>query len=157
RQLFAGVHPLRRAWISDDESRLAVDRRARVEPQVIGRRRRLAVLIGAQEACIERVAREVEIVRIAAELRRLRFGHPDKPNVAVLAIGVELVRAARVKLDTRAAAGRFVGATRTFQTGGRRIARLDCGFAGRRADRVLYVRRHVTNSSYHFGLLSGAL
>ena len=88
---------------------------------------RLAVLIGAQEAGIERVAREVEIVGVAAELRGLRFGRPDDPHVAIFAIGVELVLAAAVERDDLAAGGRRVGAAGAFDLRDGGGARLDRG------------------------------
>ncbi len=104
---------------------------------------RLAVFVGAQEAGIHRVAREIEIVGIAAELRGLRFGCPRQPHVRIFAIGVELVLAAAVQADDLAAGGGEVAAAGFLDLGNDRRPRLDRGLALGFADRGFDARGDV--------------
>ncbi len=60
---------------------------------------RLAILIKTQETDVERIARKVEIVRVAAEEGGLELRREDQPDVGVLVALVELVLAALVEAD----------------------------------------------------------
>ena len=123
---------------------------------MLRRRDRLAVLVSAQERGIERVAREVEIVGVAAELRRLGLGRPDDPDVAIFVIGVELVLAAAVQRHDLAALDLGVGAARFFDPRDGGGLGLDRGQPGRAADRAFDVAGDVADRGDHLGLLARA-
>ena len=98
-QLVGGEQAVGAARIADDEHGLALlGRRAR-PGQMRGRRHGLAVLVKPHEREIEIVAREIEIVRIAAEERGLHFGREHQPHVGIFAVDVELVLAALIQAD----------------------------------------------------------
>ena len=156
-ELLAREQALGRSRIADYEHGLAIDRCTRVPLEMRRRGDRLAVLVSAQKACIHRVAREVEIVGIATELRGLRFRRPGQPDVAIFAIGVELVLAPAVEADDLAAGGGGVGAAGAFQRGGGGGAGANRLGPGERADRLLHPRGHVADRGHHLGLLPGAL
>ena len=123
---------------------LAVDRRARAPFQVLRRRDRLAVLIGTQEAGIERVAREVEIVGVAAELRPPGPPAPTpagRPNIC----GSCRACTGRRRRARRPGSGssRCRGSLRFSSWATIARARLDRRFAGGRADRRFHLRRDV--------------
>src|SRR5699024_8964720 len=99
----------RRARIADDEDQLAFDGIAAGPLQVLRSRDRLAVLVGAEERAIERVAREIVVIGIAAELLRRGLRCPDDADVAILAILVQLVLAAAIERDHLAARGLGIG------------------------------------------------
>ena len=120
-----------------------------------GDRDRLAIFVGAQERRIERKAREIEIVGVAAEEGRREFGCPGDPHVAVLAIGVELVLAAAVEPDDLATGGRWVATARLFKRRDAPVASLDRRFAGGGSDGLLNIGGHVADRGHHLGLLAG--
>src|SRR5437016_8289437 len=83
-----------------DELRLAGVRALRPDPQIGGRRRRLAVrVVSAQQRHIEAPARKLEVIRIAAERCDLRFGSEDQAHVVVTLVLVEPVLTALIETD----------------------------------------------------------
>ncbi len=121
-----------------------------------GRLDRLAILVGAQERGIERVAREVEVVRIAAERCRAVLGRPGEAHVRILAVGVEVVLPAAEQRHDLAARGLLIRAAGGFEFGDLRVARLGQRLSGRLADRIHHLRGHVGDRGHDFGLLAGA-
>ena len=77
--------------------------RRRVAEIIRGGIERLAVLIDAQIAHIEVVARKLEIVGIAAEKRDRLLRREDEPHILIAAVFVKIVDAAIVELDRVAA------------------------------------------------------
>jgi hypothetical protein len=124
---------------------------------VVGRSDRLAVLVGAQEARIERVAGEVEVVGIAAERCRAILRRPRQADVRVFVVGVELVLTAAEQGHDLAAGGCGVGAAGLFQLGDLGIARLGQRLTGQVTEHALHLRRHVGDPGHDLGLLAGAL
>ncbi len=98
-QVRDGVEPLRRAGAARDERQLALLRPLRRPLEVVLGRVRLAVFVDAHERHVEVVAREVEVVRVAAEEGRLELGREDEPHVRVLLVEVEVVHAALIERD----------------------------------------------------------
>ena len=66
----------------------------------------LPVLIDAHERHVYVEAREVEVVRVAAEEGGLKLRHEDEPHVRVLVIAIEVVLPALVERDNVAAQAR---------------------------------------------------
>src|SRR4051794_25671966 len=77
---------------------------------------RLTVFVNTDERHVDVEAREVEVVRIAAEERGLKLRHEHQTNVGVLLVTIKIVLSALVKRDD-------VGA----QPGGFRRLRFDRG------------------------------
>ena len=69
---------------------VAGGRGVRVPLQMIGRGDRLAILVGAQEAGIEGVAREVEVVGVAAKERDVFFRGKRQAHVLVALVLVQV-------------------------------------------------------------------
>src|SRR5690349_24070855 len=88
-----------------DEDQLARLRAGPAEPEEILRLRRPAVLVGAKQGDVEVVAREVEVVRIAAEERDRLFRDKDQADILEAVIPVEMVAAAVIEIDHVAARG----------------------------------------------------
>ena len=121
------------------------------------RRDRLAVLVKPHEGAIEVVAREVEIVRIAAEERHLLFRREDEPHIGIFAVGVELVLAALIERDDLAAELRFAaGAAFLLDRRDLGVARLDEILSGLALARIGDARGHIGDAVEHFGLHAGA-
>ncbi len=156
-KLALGQQPLGRSGIADDEDRFAILRLARGPFEVLRSRHRLAVLVGAKERSIERIAREIIIVGIAAEGRGRGLGRPHDPDVGIFAIGVKLILAAAVKRHHLAAGGCGVGTGGFLNCRHCRGSRLDRGLAGRRSYRALNLAGDVANRGDHLGLLTRAL
>ena len=87
------------AGISRGEHEIAGLGTVRAPAQVVGRRRGLAVLVRAQHADVKVVTREIEIVRITAELRDRVFGREDQAHVGVALVVVQVVHAAVIEWD----------------------------------------------------------
>ena len=81
------------------EHQLAVLRTGGGELQVVLNLRRLAVLVGAEETDIEVVARELEVVRVAAVERDLRFRREGEAHVRVFLETIEMIRTALPERD----------------------------------------------------------
>ena len=64
---------------------------------------RLAVLVDAEEADVEIVARVLEVVRVAAEEGDVLLRGEDQPHVGVFLVAIEMVQAALVQRDHVAA------------------------------------------------------
>ena len=65
--------------------------------QVMLNLRRLAVFVGAEKADIQIVAREFEVVRVAAEEGDLLFRREDQPHIGVLFEAIKVILAALVQ------------------------------------------------------------
>ena len=77
---------------------------ARLAPlQIVLELGRLAVLVDAEEADVEIVARILEVVRVAAEEGDVLLRREDQPHVGVLLVAVEMVLPALVERDHVAA------------------------------------------------------
>ena len=156
RELALRVEPAGRTGVADHEGQFAFLGCARVPDQVVRRANRLAVFVGAQEARIERIAREVEVVGIAAEGRGPVLRCPDEAHVRILAIGIELVLAAAEQRDDLAARRREIGAVCLFDLGDLGIAGTGQCVTRQACERGLHVAGHVGDLGHHFGLLAGA-
>ena len=99
-----------RAGVAGHEHRVTLGRGVRIPAQEARALDRTAVLIGAQEAGIEGVAREVEIVRVPTEEGRLVLGGEHQPDVVIAAEFVQGVPAAAVEADDLAVEFRIGGA-----------------------------------------------
>ena len=121
---------------------------------MLGRRYRSTILICAQKACIKRVARKIEIVRVAAKGRGSIFRCPGQPYVGVLAIGVELVLPSTEQRHHLTAGRLRVGAAGLLQLGDLRVARFGQRLSGLRSDRAYHIGRDVRDHGDHFGLLT---
>ena len=102
-ELGQGQQPLGRAGMAGDENEVAILRAGRIEMHGIDERDRPAVAIEAQQRHVERIAREVEIVRIAAEERRLHLRREGDADIVIAVIGVEPVLPAAIEVHHFAA------------------------------------------------------
>ena len=91
------------AGIADDDRHLAIVGAVLREREEIGDLGRLAVFVGAQHAHVEVVAREVEVVRIAAEERHREFRREDQAHILIAMVFVYIVDAAVIQVDDVAA------------------------------------------------------
>ena len=89
--------------MAGDEDEIAVLRAALAPLQVVRRMHRLAVLVRAEEADVEVVARILEVVGIAAEEGDADFRREDEPDVGVFLVAIEVVLAALEERDHVAA------------------------------------------------------
>ena len=96
------------ARVPGDEDEVAVLRTGGAPLQVMSGPRGLAVLVGAEEADVEVVARVLEVVGVAAEEGDGELGGEDEPDVGVFLEGVEVVAAAVVERDDVAPKTRLV-------------------------------------------------
>ena len=60
---------------------------------------RLVVFVNPDQGHIDVETRKIEVVRIAAKERRLKFGRKHQPYVGVPFVTIEIVLAALVKRD----------------------------------------------------------
>ena len=88
-----------------------------VEAQVVRRLGRLAVLVGAQDRHVEAPARELEVVRVAAEGRDVALRHEHEAHIVVAAVLVEPVLAALVERNAFALERAALGLLRFFLAG----------------------------------------
>ncbi len=82
-----------------DEHGLVGGRAVEVDRQMLRRRGRTAVLVGAQQREVEAPARKLEVVRVAAERGDVGLGREDQPHVVVAPILIEPELAAAVERD----------------------------------------------------------
>ena len=94
-----------------DERQLAVAGSLRIPFQEMLDLRRLAVLVSAEDADIEIVARILEIIRIASVKRDLFLRREDEAHVVVAFVAIEMVNAALVERDHIGAQSGFLLAT----------------------------------------------
>ena len=87
-----------RARIAGGEHQLSILRAGGVEREEL-RVRRMAVVVRTQERHVEVVAREIEIVRIAAEEGRVLVRREHQPHVLVAAVAVQRGAATMVERD----------------------------------------------------------
>ena len=98
-QLAGRELPVGLARVSADEGQFAIRRPFRVPLQEILGLRRLAILVGAEDADIEIEARILEVVRIAAVKGDLLLGREDEPDIVVTFVAIQIVDAALVERD----------------------------------------------------------
>ena len=140
------------AGAAGHEHRLARLRRGVGPGQIIRRRRRLAALVEAQEGAIEGEAREVEVVRIAAEEGRVELRREHQAHVGVLAELVNLELAALVEADHLAAVARVAAAGVLLGLGDRPFAGRRERLAGLAGAGGVDRRGDVGDPSQHLGL-----
>ena len=85
--------------------------------EVVRRLCRLAAVIGAQDRHVEAPARELEVVRVAAERRDVALGREHEAHVLVAAVLVEPVLAALVERDALALERAALGLLRLLLAG----------------------------------------
>jgi hypothetical protein len=124
---------------------------------MVRRRDRRAVLVQADEGAIEVVAREIEIVWVAAEEGGLDARREDQTHVRIFAILVQLELAAVVEIDDLAAILRIGPATLLFDIRSGRGPRLDQSLAGKALPRALHLRSDVCDGGQDLGLHPRAL
>src|SRR6202044_3536592 len=114
-ELGHGEETLGRAGIADGEGHLARQRLAlaKMEIPILGIKR-LAILVDAQEADIQSIARGLEIIWIAAEIGDRILGREDDADILITPIFIEIVPAAaeqRLDIATQivVAAGAVLG------------------------------------------------
>ena len=96
--------PARRSRVAGDEGQLAIACARRAPAEVLRGLQRLSVLVDAEEAHVEVVAGEVEVVRVPPEEGDGLLGREDQPDVLLpAAVRVEVVLAAAVQRDDLAA------------------------------------------------------
>ena len=83
--------PVGAARVAGDEHQLAVLRPGLAPFEVVLELGRLVVLVDAEEADVEVVARVLEVVRVAAEEGDLLLGGEDEADVGVLLEPVEVI------------------------------------------------------------------
>ncbi len=81
------------------EDRVALARGLRGQLEVVLGLHRLAVLVDAQQREVEGEAGEVEVVRIAAEVRGMALGRDHEAHVLPFLVAVEVVQRAAVERD----------------------------------------------------------
>src|SRR5207249_2001294 len=91
--------------VTGDERQIALFCWCFGEWKKVGELRRLAVLVDAHERDVEVIARELEVVGVAAEERDGELGREDEPHVLPALVLVERVLAAVVEGDDVAAHG----------------------------------------------------
>ena len=96
-ELRDGQQPLRRAGMPGDEDGFLVARAGPVELEMRRRRGGLAVLVGAQQRHVETPARELEVVRVAAEGRDRLFRRKRQAHIVIALVLVEPVLAALIE------------------------------------------------------------
>ena len=92
--------------------------------------RRLAVFVDAKERDVEIVAREGEVVVVAAEIRDLLLRREDEPDVGVSLVPMEPVLTAAVKRDDSGSQVGRIGRRRFDRRDGRAARRGRIGVAG---------------------------
>ena len=98
-----GVQPRGRARIAGDEHQVPFLRAAFAPLQVLRGLRRLAVLVGAEEGDVEVVARELEVIRVAAEEGDGVLGCEHEPDIRVFLVRVEMIPTPAIQGDDVAA------------------------------------------------------
>ena len=87
------------AGVARDQHELARRGAVEVDAQRTRHLHRLAVLVGAQQAHVEAPARELEVVRVAAEGCDARLGREHEAHIGVALVAVEELLAAVVERD----------------------------------------------------------
>ena len=113
--------------MTGDKDQVAVRRALRIPLQIVVAVDRLAILIDAEDRHVQVVAGIGEVVRVAAEERRLLLGRKHQPHIGVLLVAIEPVFAAVVERHHVGAQTGLVGAFLFDRCDGR-IARLQRGF-----------------------------
>src|SRR6185369_8737462 len=103
-----GQQPAGPSRMTGDENEFAVARARRREAEKILYRRRLAILVGAEQANIQIVARELEVVGIAAVERNLLLRREYQSHVGVAFEAIQMIRAALPKRDDIGAQARAI-------------------------------------------------
>ena len=82
------------AGVAGDEHQVALLRGLARPAEEVARRERLALVVDAEERVVEAVAREVEVVGVAAERRHRELGGEHQPHVLEAPVAVEVEGAA---------------------------------------------------------------
>ncbi len=98
-ELGQGHQAVGRAGVAGNEDQLAVGGAVGAPLQVVGGLDRLAFFIGAENGHVQVVAREGEVVGVAAVEGGLLLGSEDQLDVGVLLVAIEPVLAALVEGD----------------------------------------------------------
>ena len=143
------------AGMARDEHQLAGFRAVEVDAQRPRHRHRLAVLVGAQQAHVEAPARELEVIRVAAEGRDARLGCEHQAHIGVALVAVEELLAAVVERDALAleSGGLLAG---LFEAGDGALAGLVGGALVESACGGLDLVRHVLHADEYIGDLRAA-
>ena len=105
-QAEGGLQPIGRPRMAADEDEVALDRAGGGPAEVVLDPGRGVVFVGPEEADVEPVARELEVIDIAAERGRLGLGSEDEADIGVFLVPIEMVDAALIEGDDiRAQAG----------------------------------------------------
>ena len=139
----------RATGMSGDEHQFAVLRTRGGELQEVLHPRRLAVLVGAEETDIEVVAWELEVVRVAAVERDLRFRREGEAHVRVFLEAIEMIGATLPERDdVRAQVGLVEGRLLNL---GHHLAARGKGGSGRGVlrNRGVHLRGHVLDGLQH--------
>ena len=104
----------------------------------------MTVLIHAHQANVEIVARKIEIIGVAAELRDRHFRRKDEAHVGVFLVMIKIVDAALVKRDDLAENRRIRAAT-FFELSFLRMQRGNCSGARFSRDGSLYIGGDVAD------------
>ena len=140
------------ARVAGDEGRLARHGRPGLPGEVLRGADGLAVLVETQEADIEGIAREVEVVRVSPEEGSAEFWSKNKAHVGILPVAIKLVLATAVEADHLAAGLRIPAAGLAFQSGVGGVAGLDEVAAGQARGRLRDVRGDVDDGQQDLGL-----
>ena len=103
-----GAQPTRPPGVAGDESEFAGARARRGEAEKIRHLCRLAIFVGAKQADVQVMARELEVVRVAAVKSDLLLGRKDEPHIGVTLEAVKMIRPALPKRDDIGAQARAV-------------------------------------------------
>ena len=105
----------------------------------------LTILVDAEDADIEIVARIFEIIRIAPEKRHGLFWRKNDAHIVVTFVAIKVISAALIKRDHIRAQSGFLLAL-FFNCGNRSVAcAVRCGGRHVRFDGALYARGHIFN------------
>ena len=107
-------------------------------------RHRLAILVGAQQPHVQVVAREVEVVRIAAEEANPVLGREHQPDVLIATVAIQVMHAAAVEFhDIATHRRRIVTDALGLDPRLLAVARIDEGLAAATVGRRIDAGAHV--------------
>ena len=145
------------AGIARDEQQFAVGERARAPDETVRRLGRLAVLVEPDQRDVEGIAREGEIVGVAAE-RAGRLLRPEhQADVVIGAVFVQRIFAAGIERDDLAIAVRVALAAVALDPRDLGVARLLERFARQPRRRLDQRGRHIADRHDDLGFEAGAL
>ncbi len=155
-QVMHRVEPVGMGRVAGDQHEIAVRQRRGIPLQIL-RLDRFAVLVDAEEADVEVVARIFEVVGIAAEIGDLLLRREDQPHVGVSLVAVELVQPAAVERDDVAAESGLLERLLFDVDHGGPPQLFGLGRVGGRLDRGVDPLGDVLDAHQHVELRVGAL